>query len=295
MKSILIFPLLFLLTTSTYPIALFHGILDDCNSNFMKDIKRILQKYLNTKVHCVEIGNGYWDSILMNLEKQSQIACTNIKKIKDFEGKFNILGVSQGTLIGRHVIEKCNMKGKVQNYVSFMGPQMGVSAIPTLKCGVVCEGLNFLVSNYNYANPQLIDRLGPASYWKYRFHYDQYMKHNTYLKDLNNEGPKKNANYKKRIISLNKMLLVKGSLDTIISPRESSWFEFYDQTGLRIVPLKQSDFYKNDYLGIKALDQKNKLKFVSFNKEHVEYTEKEFAIHIIPFLKDDGSNKKKKL
>ena len=61
----------------------------------MKDIKRILQKYLKTKVYCVEIGNGYWDSILMNLEKQSQIACANIKKIKDFEGKFNIMGVSQ--------------------------------------------------------------------------------------------------------------------------------------------------------------------------------------------------------
>ena len=65
MKSILIFPLLFLLITSTYPIALFHGIMDDCNSNLMKDIKRILQKYLKTKVHCVEIGNGYMASIVM--------------------------------------------------------------------------------------------------------------------------------------------------------------------------------------------------------------------------------------
>ena len=142
MKSLLIFPLLFLLTTSTYPIALFHGITDVCTSNIMKDIKRLLEKYLKTKVHCVEIGNGRMDSIFMNLEKQSQIACANIKKIKDFEGKFNIMGVSQGTLIGRYIIEKCNMKGKVQNYVSFMGPQMGVSAIPNLKCGLVCKGLN---------------------------------------------------------------------------------------------------------------------------------------------------------
>ena len=55
------------------------------------------------------------------------------------------------------------------------------------------------------------------------------MRHNVYLKDLNNEGPEKNQNYKNRIMNLNKMLLVKGSLDTIISPRESSWFEFYDQ------------------------------------------------------------------
>ena len=286
MKSLLIFPLLFLLTTSIYPIALFHGIMDDCNSNLMKDIKRILQKYLKTKVYCIEIGNGYWDSILMNLEKQSQIACTNIKKIKDFEGRFNIFGVSQGTLIGRYIIEKCNMKGKVHNYVSFMGPQMGVSAIPNLKCGPICDGLNGLVSTINYANPQFLnDKLAPASYWKYKSHYDQYMKHNTYLKDLNNEGPKKNANYKNRIISLNKMLLVKGSKDNTITPRESSWFEFYDKKGQKIVPLRQSDFYKKDYLGIKTLDQKNKLKFASIPQDHVKYTEREFVMNIIPHLK----------
>ena len=289
MKSI-IFSLLFLLTTSTYPIALFHGITDVCTSSKSKEIKRLLEKYLKTKVHCVEIGNGRMDSIFMNLEKQSQIACANIKKIKDFEGKFNIMGVSQGTLIGRYIIEKCNMKGKVHNYVSFMGPQMGVGAIPNLKCKgaqkIICEGLNFLVSTFNYANPKFLnDKLAPASYWKYKSHYDQYMKHNTYLKDLNNEGPKKNANYKNRIISLNKMILVKGNKDNTITPRESSWFEFYDQKGQKIVPLRQSDFYKKDYLGIKTLDQKNKLKFASIPQDHVKYTERELALNIIKHLK----------
>jgi hypothetical protein len=69
MKTILIFPLLFLLTTSTYPIALFHGLTGSCTSNKSKEIKRLLEKYLKTKVHCVEIGNGIMDSIFMNLEK----------------------------------------------------------------------------------------------------------------------------------------------------------------------------------------------------------------------------------
>ena len=293
MKSILIFPLLFLLTISTYPIALFHGLTGSCTSNKSKEIKRLLEKYLKTKVHCVEIGNGRMDSIFMNLEKQSQIACANIKKIKDFEGKFNIMGVSQGTLIGRYIIEKCNMKGKVQNYVSFMGPQMGIGYIPKLSCGKFCDIFNNLVADLNKKNPKLLaEKIAPASYWKYRYQYDQYMKDNVYLKDLNNEGPEKNQNYKNRIMNLNKMLLVKGSLDTIISPRESSWFEFYDKKGEKIVPLKQSDFYINDYLGIKALDQKNKLKFVTFNQKHVKYSEKEFATHIIGFLKDDGDVKK---
>ena len=288
MKYILIFPLLFLLSNSTYPIALFHGITDECTSNLMKDIKRLLEKYLKTSVHCVEIGNGRMDSIFMNLERQSQLACSNIKKIKDFEGKFNIMGVSQGTLIGRYIIEKCNMKGKVYKYVSFMGPQMGIGYIPKLSCGKFCDVFNNLVANLNNKNPKLLsEKIAPASYWKYRYQYDQYMKDNVYLKDLNNEGPIKNQNYKNRIMNLNKMLLIKGTQDTIISPRESSWFEFYDKKGEKIVPLKQSDFYKDDYLGIKALDEQKKLIFATFNQKHVKYTEKEFVLHIINFLKDD--------
>ena len=60
MKSLLIFPLLFLLTTSTYPIALFHGLTGSCTASNIKEIKRLLEKYLKTKVHCVEIGNEEW-------------------------------------------------------------------------------------------------------------------------------------------------------------------------------------------------------------------------------------------
>ena len=54
--------------------------------------------------------------------------------------------------------------------------------------------------------------------------------------------------YKKRMLKLNKVMLIKGKKDTVITPRESSWFEFYDKKGEKIVPLKQSDFYINDYL-----------------------------------------------
>jgi palmitoyl-protein thioesterase len=261
----------------------------------MKNIQINLQKYLKTKVHCIEIGNGSKDSILMNLEKQSKEACNKIKSHPDFQNKFNIFGVSQGTLIGRYIIEKCNdMKGKVQNYVSFMGPQMGIGYIPKLTCGKFCDYLNKFVSEFENADPKfLMDHIGPASYWKYRYQYDRYLKNNVYLKDLNNEGDVKNEEYKKRILNLNKILLIKGKSDTVITPRESSWFEFYDKKGQKIVPLKNSEFYIKDFIGIRKLNEEGRLKFALFYAEHCAYTLKEFIKYIVSFLKDDGSNKKK--
>ena len=295
LKHILLFPFLFLFISSTYPIALFHGILLDCSSTQMKNLQMNLQKYLKTKVHCIEIGNGSQDSVLMNLEKQSIEACNKIKSHPDFQNKFNIFGVSQGTLIGRYIIQKCNdMKGKVQNYVSFMGPQMGIGYIPKLTCGKYCDYLNKIVSAFEDNDPQyLIDNLAPASYWKYRYHYDRFLKNNVYLKDLNNEGEVKNEEYKKRILNLNQILLIKGKQDTVIAPKESSWFEFYDKKGQKIVPLKNSEFYIKDFIGIRKLNEEGRLKFALFYGEHCEYNLKEFIKYIATFLKDDGSNKEK--
>ena len=290
---IYILPFLFLLSSSTYPIAFFHGIILDCKSNQMVNIKNLLIKYLKTKVYCIEIGNGSADSITMPLEKQSKIACSKIKSISDFDNKFNIFGLSQGTLIGRYIIEKCDMKGKVQNFISFEGPQMGIGYIPKLTCGKFCDLINKIVSEYNHKNPEkLIKYVAPASYWKYRYQYERYLKNNIYLKDLNNEGDVKNDIYKQRIININKMLLIKGNNDTVICPKESSWFEFYDKNGDKIVPLKESEFYIKDFIGLRKLDEEGRLKFALFKGEHCVYTINEFVTHIVPFFKDDGDIQK---
>ena len=49
-------------------------------------------------------------------------ACDKINSNPKFQSKFNILGLSQGTLIGRYIIEKCDMQGQIAKYMSFDGP-----------------------------------------------------------------------------------------------------------------------------------------------------------------------------
>ena len=53
---------------------------------------------------CVEIGDGADTSIFENFETQAEEACSKVKANPKFnQGKFNVLGLSQGGLIARYV------------------------------------------------------------------------------------------------------------------------------------------------------------------------------------------------
>ena len=85
---------------------------------------------------------------------------------------------------------------------------------------------------------------------------------------------------------MEKAKFIKGKYDTVITPRDSSWFEFYDEEGRDIVPLNQSDFYKNDNIGLRKLIEENKVSFVEFNEEHVLYNIVEYYEQIVDFFLD---------
>ena len=72
-------------------------------------------------------------------------------------------------------------------------------------------------------------------------------------------------------------MLIKGKEDTVITPRESSFFEFFDEKGEKIIPLKESKFYTEDFIGLRDLVEKNKVIFEEFQGEHVMYTIEEYA------------------
>ena len=279
--SILI--LFFSYTYCIYPIALFHGIVDSCT---MKNTSRLvsdLQNDLGVHVECIEIGNGFMDSVTKSIDAQVEEACEKIKSNPKFQGKFNILGISQGTLIGRYIIEKCDMEGQVMKYMSFDGPQMGIASIPKITCGSFCEWLCNITASLAY---NLKDKIAPCGYYKYKYDQETYMKTNTFLKMLNNENLEKDEEIYRRFTSLEKVKLIKSREDTVITPRESSWFEFYDKEGKEIVPLKFSDFYLDDYIGLRKLDEEGKVEFTEFAEEHVLYNMKEYNEEIVQFFRD---------
>ena len=284
MMKFLFLIFLFSFSLSIYPILLIHGIGNYCTKRDTSYIINKLSSSLNTSVECIEIGNGFFSSWFQNFENQAEELCSKLKVHPTFQDKFSIMGISQGTLLGRYLIQKCDIKGKIINYLSFDGPQQGIGNIPKLTCGIVCDWINYLTVDLIYS---LENYLSPSSYYKYKYNIQKYYKYNKFLRDLNNEGEIKNETYKEKIINLNKVMLVKGNKDTVISPKESSWFEFYDEKGQFIIPLNESKFYIDDFIGIRYLNENKKIEFVLFSGEHVKFTEEEFQV-FINFFKNNN-------
>ena len=283
MKSYLLLISILSFTSCIYPIALFHGIVDSCKMKNTSTLVSDLQRDLGVHVECIEIGNGFMDSVVKPIWDQVEEACEKIKANPNFQGKFNVLGISQGTLIGRYIVEKCDMKGQVARYMSFDGPQMGIASIPKITCGSFCEWLCNITAPLAY---KLRDIIAPCGYYKYKFDLATYEETNTFLKMLNNEYEERDEDVYRRFSSLEKVKLIKSLGDTVITPRDSSWFEFYDKEGKNIVPLEESDFYINDNIGLRKLNEEGKLTFTAFQEEHVLYNKDEYKNEIVKFFKD---------
>jgi palmitoyl-protein thioesterase len=280
---IIILNLLIITILTTYPIAILHGIGDSCKFDGLTHLTHYLKNKLNVEVECIEIGNGFITSWFRNFTKQADEACNKIKSDRRFQKKFNIFGISQGALIGRYIIQKCKMPGKVANYLSIDSPQMGIGVLPKIVCGFICDWINSLFykvvySDYSQAN------LGAAAFFKNPFDYESYLLYSSFLADLNNEREIKNPDYKKRFMKLEKAMFVKNANDTVIIPKESSWFEFFDRD-MNLVKLVDSDFYVNDYIGLRYLNEANRVQFVEWQGDHVSFTFDDVDNYLIAFFK----------
>ena len=285
-QNLILFLMLISLSFSIYPIAVFHGIADGCEWKNTSMLVNDLKRDLGVHVECIEVGNGFWDSMMKPIDQQVELACESIKSNPNFQDKFSILGISQGTLIGRYIIEKCDIKGQVMRYMSFDGPQMGVGFVPKINCGNFCDWVLNLTVPMAY---KFKDTIAPMEYLKYKYDRSYYDEHDVFLKKLNNDYENyedRDQEIYRRFTSLEKVKLIKSREDSVIVPRESSWFEFFDKDGKTIIPLVESDFYIQDYIGLRKLIEEGKVTFTEFAEEHVLYHIKEYQQEIVPFFLD---------
>lgn len=274
------------LSSSAYPIAYFHGINTSCKGpRNLRLLSKLQSDLPDTYIECIEIGTGYFDTFFLSMFKQGNYACNALKCNPHFQDKFSIIALSQGNLIARYVIENCKMPGTVVDYLSFDGPHMGIGQIPLLDFfpEFISKAANYIVWQ---DIPWLAEIFAPASYFRLKYENSDYKRRNIFLQDLNNEFDDKNEHHRKMFMSLRKVMLIKGREDLTINPRESSWFEFWDEKGEKIVPLKESKFYRDDYIGLRSLVEDGKVTFVEFQGGHLDYTEEEYRNFILGFFKE---------
>jgi len=266
-------------------MVLMHGI-HDTNAS-LSHIEAVLQKtYPGIYVKSVEIGDGKLNSIDWPMNRQVDSFCRQLKADVNLKGGINLLGVSQGGLVTRGYLEKCN-DPPVINYVSWVAPQMGTFGVPGLPLPRY-EWVNELTGDQLYF-PLLQRILSFSNYWKDPFRYQKYLHDATYLPDLNNERAIKNQTYKNNILNLKHFFLLYSQVDTTLVPKETGWFGYYaNNTVKEVLPMESFDFYKEDWIGMRTLNETGRLTKIATTCDHADYRKSCFDKYfnmILPYLK----------
>ena len=268
------------LKDSAYPIAVFHGLGDCCCFPGMIEFTKYLGKEANTFSKCIEVGDGPSASWLMGFQNQVNTACTNIKKQAEYSNGVNIVGLSQGGLIARTLAESCNIT--VHNVITLGGPHMGVMSLPNCESGFYCNIFNDALDLGVY-DPLVQNNFGPPGYFKDQYKYDEYLKSSGFLASASNERSV-NVAFANGFKAINQLVLIEFTEDTVVDPKESEWFGYYNNNSEDLLNYNETIDYVNDVLGFKTLDQQNKIVFESIVGNHLQFTDEDIQRTVIPYL-----------
>lgn len=276
------------MTLSALPFVVFYGISDECSDKTIVQFTELLSNWSGSQGFCIEIGNGASDSWFMPFTKQTSIACEKVKRIRELRDGYNIIGLSQGNMVGRGVIEFCTEGPPVKNLISLAGPHAGIASVPLCGSGFLCILVDCLLKLAIYSD-FLQEHLAPAGYIKIPTDIDEYRKRCKFLPKLNNEVHK-NPTYKKRFASLENLVLIMFEQDDVLVPKETSLFGYYpDGSWSTILPSQKTTLYKEDWIGLRTLDEAGKVKYVNVSGQHLEISVNDMKKYILPYLVDNGT------
>jgi palmitoyl-protein thioesterase len=240
-------------TTLDMPIVLLHGVASDAENT--QELADWILFTFNRKVFNIELGNGI-DTSLTPMLSQLDILCKTIYDIPQLANGFDFIGMSQGGILARGYTEYCN-KFKVRNLITLVSPHGGVFYKSPL--------LNFI----KIYSPEMQKKYSFTNYWRNPIDYELYKKNSTYLSELNNEKYVNDIN-KKNIESLQNFVMVFTPFDVIVIPPQSAIFSLYN-SNLDVIPIFDTELYKQDWLGLQKLDKTNRLKLYETNCTHMEH------------------------
>lgn len=266
------------------PIVIWHGMGDSCYNDFsMGKFAARLESHLGEDAYVKLLCFG--DNVLQDTlsgffqdaNKQVDAACRAIAEDERLKDGYHAVGLSQGGQFLRAVAQRCPFP-QMKVLVSLGGQHQGVYGLPHCKttgltqplCGLVRRLLSQL-AYFGWVQHGLTQ----AQYWHDGHRPDRYRRGSTFLSDINNDladPSQRNRTYADNLAKLEALVLVRFNLDTMVVPVESQWFEFYAPDSKEIVPLESSALYKEDWIGLRALDETGRLVRLSVDCDHLRFS-----------------------
>ncbi|KAJ5475642.1 hypothetical protein N7539_007929 [Penicillium diatomitis] len=265
--------------TTQLPLVIWHGLGDDFERDGLKQVASLAESINpGTYVHIIRLADtGSGDrraTFFGNVTEQIETVCEQLaaNPILSTAPAVNALGFSQGGQFLRGYIERCNSP-PVRNLVTFGSQHNGISDFQSCSLGDwLCNGAEALLRSGRWTDFAQ-GRVVPAQYFRDPSELDAYLEKSNFLADINNERELKNVQYKKNLQSLNVFAMYMFDDDTVVVPKESAVFAEVNSTDGTVTPLQERPIYKEDWLGLKALDDQGKLHFKSAPGQHMELSE----------------------
>jgi len=246
------------------PVILIHGILS--TKDELAEADTWFAKNLDRNVYRVEIGNGRLDSVFKPMSWQLNSLHEAINSL-ELNQPFHIVGFSQGGLLARAFAETSEKK-RVKTLITFGTPHMGV----------------YYYSDEHIYSYDSQSRLSYTNYWKDPYMLPLYLSNSTFLASLNGEV-KSGLSLSDKV---DDFVMVWSPYDEVIVPVESGKYEFYGENTQLIVPLRKSETFKKDYIGIRKMFDENRIHFVETDCAHKDYKSvsclEKYRKYILKFL-----------
>ena len=252
---------------TSLPIVVLHGIAS--NADAMLPFSEWLAETYDRPVYNIEIGNGAMTSLRRPLQFQLELLCEAIYSMKELKGGFDFVGMSQGGLLARGYVEQCN-RSPVRNLITLVSPHGGVF---------------FSDINFNFYNRIAQESISVSSYWRDPNRLSDYYSECWYLPEVNNEiYTSKSHENAHNIKSLNNFVMIWSAADTTLNPSASGKFSFFSDN-LTVIPLQDTELYKEDWLGLRYLAVQDKLHILETNCSHVDHRNEECFEQLEPLLR----------
>jgi palmitoyl-protein thioesterase len=287
------------------PIVIWHGLGDSADADGLKEIASLLDDiHPGTYVHIISLGQtvGSADrsqSFFGNLTNQIDRVCHQLAddRILSTAPAIDAIGFSQGGQFLRGYIERCgHWAPKVRSLITFGSQHNGIAEFQKCESATdwVCQGANALLKSSTVWSSFVQNRLVPAQYYRDTEDWENYLAHSNFLADVNNERELKNETYADNLAAVEKMVMVVFKHDKTVIPPESGWFSEVEvlkdgeKEIRKVTSLKDRKIYKEDWIGLKTLDEKGGLVFEEVEGEHMQLKDRDLKKLFNKYFGEEG-------